>query len=867
MESREIRQKFLNYFKQQGHEIVPSSPLIPANDPTLLFTNAGMVQFKDVFLGQDKRAYSRAASVQRCVRAGGKHNDLENVGHTKRHHTFFEMLGNFSFADYFKREAIAFAWQFLTEILQLPPERLWITVFQDDQESENIWLNEIKVNQERFSRCGESDNFWSMGDVGPCGPCTEIFYDHGSSIAGGPPGSQDQDGDRYVEIWNLVFMQYNRDVAGKLHDLPRPCVDTGMGLERITAVMQGVHDNYDTDLFLPLLTAIAKIVHCEDFSSPSMRVIADHIRSAAFLIAEGVVPANEGRGYVLRRIIRRAIRHGYKLDQRDPFFYRIVEPLCQLMGDTYPELIRTAVMIQQIIEQEEIQFSHTLENGMKIFELATATLSGTLIPGKIVFQLYDTFGFPVDLTADMAAEKGLTLDYDGFTTAMEQQREQSLQAHQLKTKETSHLEIFCETKFTGYDNWEDDGKVVLLFKGGQAVTQLNTDDSGIVVLDKTPFYAESGGQVGDTGLITFPSGYFQVTDTQKQGRAYLHHGKIVAGQLSIGDEVYSKVDESRRDIMLNHTATHLLHEALRQILGEHVVQRGSLVAADRLRFDFSHAKPLTSQQIQEIENLINYQIRANQPSSVEETSLAEAKQSGALALFGEKYGERVRVISMGDFSTEVCGGTHAASSGEIGLFKIISETASASGIRRIEAVTGQRAIDWIQSTEDKLQTLMDILKANREDVTDKLQQLMQSQRELQKQNEQLKQQLALQQTAMLADQAIMVADIPVLVAQLDADRETLRHIIDQLKQQLGKAVIVLASVMNQKVQLVVSVNKDFFSYFTAPQLLKHISGPIAGRGGGRDDLAQGGGERPEGLKTALDSVAAWVKAQIKNLSS
>jgi alanyl-tRNA synthetase len=864
LNTNELRKAFLDYFKSLHHEVVPSSSLIPANDPTLLFTNAGMVQFKDVFLGVDVRPYTRAVSVQRCMRAGGKHNDLENVGYTARHHTFFEMLGNFSFGDYFKREAIEFAWRFLTEVLAIPQERLWVTVFRNDQESEAIWLNEIKIDPKRFSRCGEKDNFWQMGDTGPCGPCTEIFYDHGPSVAGGPPGSADAHGDRYVEIWNLVFMQYDRDLQEKLKPLPKPCVDTGMGLERIAAVLQGVHDNYDIDIFVHLLNALAKLINHKNTHDTSMRVIVDHIRSVAFLIADGVIPSNEGRGYVLRRIIRRAVRHGYKLGQQQPFFYRLTGALVEVMGDAYPELIKVQPLIEQIIEQEEVHFSKTLSKGLKILDQETAALADKQIPGDIIFQLYDTYGFPPDLTADIARERGLTLDYAGFNAAMEQQREQSQQAHQFAIDHTQKVYIKGETEFIGYESLIAEGKVTTMLQDNKPVATLRPGEKGVVVLDRTPFYAESGGQVGDSGYLYFDDGSFRVKDTQKQGGAYLHIGEVIKGQLRVKDLVRAEVDALRQDIVLNHSATHLLHEALRRVLGEHVMQKGSLVEAKRLRFDFSHSKALTTQELQAVERLVNQQIRANLVSKVDSMTPEQAKESGALALFGERYGKTVRVLEMGDFSTEICGGTHVRRTGEIGLFKIVSESACASGVRRIEAVTGQAAIMYVESKEAQLQMMSELLKTHRDNLPTKLTQLLEEHHDLVKALDKLKQQLANQQTADIATKAVDVTGVKVLAVELhEVDSNTLRNTLDQLKAQLGKAAIVLAVVKNNKVQLVAGVSKNCLEYFNATDLLNQVARQVGGRGGGRPDMAEGGGDAPQHLSQALASVTDWVKGKIK----
>lgn len=863
MNSNELRTAFIEYFKASGHEVVASSSLVPANDPTLLFTNAGMVQFKDVFLGLEKRPYTRAISVQRCMRAGGKHNDLENVGYTARHHTFFEMLGNFSFGDYFKREAIEFAWKFLTEVLALPQDRLWVSVYRDDKESEAIWLKQIKVDPKRFSHCGEKDNFWQMGDTGPCGPCTEIFYDHGPKIPGGPPGSPEQDGDRYVELWNIVFMEYERDLNGKLHPLSQRSVDTGMGLERIAAVMQGVHDNYDIELFQYLLKALSNLVGCKDFHDTSMRVIVDHIRAAAFLIADGVIPSNEGRGYVLRRIIRRAVRHGYRLGKTEPFFYKLTGTLVELMGEAYAQLVKTQPLIEQVIKQEEIQFSKTLTKGLKILDQEVGKLKKREIPGDVIFQLYDTYGFPPDLTADIAKERNLTMDYAAFNAAMEHQREQSQQAQQFTVDQTQKVHIGGATEFVGYENLAARAVVKTLLQNDQLITVLKTGEKGVVVLDRTPFYAESGGQVGDTGYLYFDCGSFRVKDTKKQGDVHLHFGGVVKGQLHLKDSVRAEVDCAREAIMLNHSATHLLHEALRRVLGEHVMQKGSLVAAKRLRFDFSHSRALTTQEIQAVERLVNQQIRANLKSNVTEMTPDNAKKKGAVALFGERYGKQVRVLEMGDFSLEICGGTHVEYSGRIGLFKIVSESACASGVRRIEAVTGKAAILYVEVEEERLRRMSELLKTNPENVANKLNLLLEEHRTLEKELFKLKQQLANQQTAKLVDKAIDIEGVKVLAVQLRAvDQETMRSTLDQLKQTLGSAAIVLATVKGSKIQMVAGVTKDCTSRISAVDLINQVGEQVGGKGGGRPDLAQGGGDAPQALTQALQSVALWAEKKL-----
>lgn len=863
--SNEIRQQFLDYFQSRGHRIVASSPLIPGNDPTLLFTNAGMVQFKDTFLGIEQRPYSRAASSQRCVRAGGKHNDLENVGYTRRHHTFFEMLGNFSFGDYFKREAIEFAWRFLTEDMGIPKEKLWVTVFQEDTESEDIWFNHIKIDPKRFSRCGAKDNFWQMGDTGPCGPCTEIFYDHGAEIEGGPPGSPDADGDRYVEIWNIVFMQFDRDSTGQLHPLPRPCVDTGMGLERIAAVLQGVHDNYDIDLFQHLLKALAKIIGHENLREKSMRVIVDHIRSTAFLIADSVIPSNEGRGYVLRRIMRRAIRHGFKLGCKKPFFFRLVAPLVAVMGEAYPELVKSQALIEQIIQQEEEQFSKTLTRGLKILDQAIAELSSLVLPGTVVFQLYDTYGFPPDLTADIARERGLTLDTEGFEEAMQQQREQSQQSQAFSVDQTERILMSGGTEFVGYDAVTSDAKIVMLLdETHKPLKELVAKQQGVVILDRTPFYAESGGQVGDFGYLDFGGGRFKVTDTQKQGDTYLHVGEVESGQMNIDQMVHAKIDlEHRQAVRLNHTATHLLHEALRQVLGEHVRQKGSLVAAERLRFDFSHSKPMSAQELQAVERLVNREIRANIAAQTTTSTPEEAKAKGAIAFFGERYGDNVRVLKLGEFSTEICGGTHVSRTGDIGLFKITTESACASGVRRIEAVTGQTAIEYILQNEEQLNRISDRLKTHVSDIDNKISQLIQQNRDYERELAKAKQHHANRQVDNLAEQAVEIGGVKVLAAQLQGvDRDTLRNTLDQLKQKLENSAIVLSTVHEEQIQLVAAVSKDCLPYFNAVQLLNQVAGQVGGKGGGRPEMAQGGGNNPGALAGALQSVTDWAKTKL-----
>ncbi len=864
MKINELRDKFLKYFKSRGHEIVASSSLIPGNDPTLLFTNAGMVQFKDVFLGKEQRPYSRATSSQCCVRAGGKHNDLENVGYTARHHTFFEMLGNFSFGDYFKKEAIEFAWELLTKELGLPAEKLWVTVFKDDKEAEDIWFNHIKIDQKRFSRCGEKDNFWSMGDTGPCGPCTEIFYDHGDSIPGGPPGSPEEDGDRYIEIWNLVFMQYDRSADGTLTNLPKPSVDTGMGLERIAAVLQGVHNNYEIDLFRNLIKDILRITGVKDEDHTSIRVIADHIRSTSFLLLDGVVPSNEGRGYVLRRIIRRAIRHGYKLGVHEPFFHKIVSSLCGVMGEAYPKLIQSKDRIEKAILREEIQFAVTLESGMKIFEHAIEQLASNHIPGDVVFKLYDTYGFPIDLTADIARERKLTVDYAGFENAMAEQRERSQALSKFSVDYTNKLEIRGETEFTGYESTTDHGEVTALFnEQGEASEFLSEGEKGIVVLDRTPFYAESGGQIGDKGFIIFEGGKFEVLDTQKQALVYLHHGKMAQGQLKVGTKVNSEVDSARQAIMLNHTATHLVHAALRRILGEHVMQKGSLVEAARLRFDFAHDSALTPEEIYRVEDLVNQQIRANLSGHIDHLTPEEAMKRGALALFGEKYGAEVRMLSLGEFSKELCGGTHVSHTGEIGFFKIIGQSSVAAGIRRIEALTGKEALEWVVKNENLLHQLMDKIKAGPENLLDKVDQLLNNQRDLEKQIVKLKKQSSQMSTGNIEDQITKINNINVLSYQVDnLDAAALRELVDQLKQKFAPAVVLLASVEDSKVRVVGGVTKDLVGKIHAGELVSFVAEQIGGKGGGRPDMAQGGGENVTALDGALKSVLKFMEAKL-----
>ncbi len=861
MKTNEIRTKFLNYFKDNGHTIVNSSPLVPGNDPTLLFTNAGMVQFKDVFLGHDKRHYTRATSSQRCVRAGGKHNDLENVGYTARHHTFFEMLGNFSFGDYFKKEAIAFAWEFLTTHLKLPKEKLWVTVFKDDKEAEAIWLNEIKIDPTRFSRCGEKDNFWSMGETGPCGPCTEIFYDHGDDIPGGPPGSPDEDGDRYIEIWNLVFMQYNRDKSGQLTPLPKPSVDTGMGLERIAAVLQGVHNNYDIDIFKHLITEIGAIINVQELSHQSLRVIADHIRSCSFLIVDGVLPSNEGRGYVLRRIIRRAVRHGHKLGHEQPFFYRAVAPLVKVMGEAYPELADLQSNIEKVLYNEEIQFSRTLEQGLKILETDLENLQGKEIPGETIFKLYDTYGFPVDLTGDIAREKALTLDMAGFEKAMDLQRSKSKASMKFFMNQAENLKLDFVTEFSGYQSQKGEATVLAIYHNEKSGQEIQANDQAIIILDKTPFYAESGGQVGDHGVLVNDNVEVIIEDTSKHQNTFLHLGQIKSGKLKVGDKVRAEIDVTRRTAtMLNHSATHLLHAALRQVLGTHVQQKGSLVEPSYLRFDFSHFEALSHHQVLQIEQLVNKKIRENLTVVTEVMAPEDAQKSGAIALFGEKYGDKVRVLTMGQFSKELCGGTHVKQTGEIGLFKITLETSIASGVRRIIAVTGDNAIHTIEAESELIERTSSMLKATREDLITKLQQQLDKSKQLEKELQQLKQKLAKESGNDLIQQAKDIGEVKLLAAEMpNVDVKTLRDTVDQLKNKLGKAVIILASIQkDNKVSLIAGVTKNETSKIKAGDLLKHVAVQIDGHGGGRPDLAQGGGNDASKLTAALQSVPDYV---------
>jgi alanyl-tRNA synthetase len=866
MTTSEVRASFLEFFRKNGHRVLPSSSLVPANDPTLLFTNAGMVQFKDLFLGKEVRDYARAATAQRCVRAGGKHNDLENVGYTARHHTFFEMLGNFSFGDYFKREGIHFAWNFITGTLEIPKERLWVTVYTDDDEAERIWVEEIGVDPTRCTRLGEKSNFWAMGDTGPCGPCSEIFYDHGAHIPGGPPGSPDEDGDRYVEIWNLVFMQYERSSDGVLVPLPKPSVDTGLGLERVAAVMQGVHSNYDIDLFKSLIRAAADVTATRDLESSSLRVIADHIRACTFLIVDGVVPSNEGRGYVLRRIIRRAIRHGYKLGQTQPFFHKLVSSLVREMGSYYAELVNGETRAAQVLAQEEIRFAETLATGMALLDAETAKLESTVIPGEAVFRLYDTYGFPADLTADIARERGLTIDQAGFDVAMEAQRGRGRAASKFGVDLRDSIKLSGKTDFSGYDRLADRARVTSLIFDGAVVDVLRPGQEGQVILDHTPFYAESGGQIGDTGVLAATNARFAVRDTQKIGASFSHVGVLESGELRIGDAVAAQVDqERRRDIALNHSATHLLHAALRKILGKHVEQKGSLVAADRLRFDFSHTQALSADELRQVEELVNSEIRENAPVETRVMGLDEAKAAGAMSLFGEKYDSAVRVLSIGDFSMELCGGTHVERAGDIGLFKITGESGVAAGVRRVEALTGRGAYEWVVHTDQVLRDIAAMLRGSREDVDEKVRELVERSRRLEKEVQQLKSKLASGHSGDLTAGAKDVGGIKVLAAQIDgADVRSLRAAMDQLKSKLGSSVIVLASVQDGKVVLVAGVSDDLVARMKAGEIAGFVAAKVGGRGGGRADFAQAGGTQPENLGAALAGVESLVRSRLAN---
>lgn len=870
----EIRQAFLDFFHSKGHQVVASSSLVPNNDPTLLFTNAGMNQFKDVFLGLDKRNYSRATTSQRCVRAGGKHNDLENVGYTARHHTFFEMLGNFSFGDYFKHDAIQFAWELLTgeNWFALPKERLWVTVYETDDEAYEIWEKEVGIPRERIIRIGDnkgapyaSDNFWQMGDTGPCGPCTEIFYDHGDHIWGGPPGSPEEDGDRYIEIWNIVFMQFNRQADGTMEPLPKPSVDTGMGLERIAAVLQHVNSNYDIDLFRTLIEAVAKVTGATDLGNKSLRVIADHIRSCAFLVADGVLPSNENRGYVLRRIIRRAVRHGNMLGAKETFFYKLVGPLIEVMGSAGEELKRQQAQVEQVLKTEEEQFARTLERGLALLDEELAKLQGDTLDGETAFRLYDTYGFPVDLTADVCRERSIKVDEAGFEAAMEEQRRRAREASGFGADYNAMIRVDSASEFKGYDHLELNGKVTALFVDGKAVEAINAGQEAVVVLDQTPFYAESGGQVGDKGELKGAGFTFAVDDTQKYGQAIGHLGKLSAGALKVGDAVQADVDEARRArIRLNHSATHLMHAALRQVLGTHVAQKGSLVSDKVLRFDFSHNEAMKPSEIREVEDLVNAQIRRNLPIETNIMDLDAAKAKGAMALFGEKYDERVRVLSMGDFSTELCGGTHASRTGDIGLFRIISESGTAAGIRRIEAVTGEGAMATVHAQSDRLNDIAHLLKGDSQNLGDKVRAVLERTRQLEKELQQLKDQAAAQESANLSSKAVDLNGVKLLVSELAGiEPKMLRTMVDDLKNQLGSTVIVLATVVEGKVSLIAGVSKDVTDRVKAGELIGMVAQQVGGKGGGRPDMAQAGGTDAAALPAALASVQGWVSAKLQ----
>ncbi|GIX29651.1 MAG: alanine--tRNA ligase [Porticoccaceae bacterium] len=874
MNTHEIRKAFLDYFASRDHAVLPGSSLVPAGDPTLLFTNAGMVQFKDIFLGERAAPWPRAATCQRCVRAGGKHNDLENVGYTARHHTFFEMLGNFSFGDYFKREAIRYAWEFLTDRrwLGLPAERLWVTVYADDEEAYRIWREEVGFPAERLVRIGDnkgapyaSDNFWMMGDTGPCGPCTEIFYDHGPEVAGGPPGSAEEEGDRYVEIWNVVFMQYNRDAQGRLSPLPKPSVDTGMGLERVAAVLQGVHSNYEIDLFRALIAAAAEATGAAQADSPSLRVLADHIRAAAFLVMDGVLPANEGRGYVLRRIIRRALRHGHKLGAESPFFHRLVAPLVALMGDAYPDLVRRAGFIEETLLAEERQFARTLSQGLAVLEEALAKSTGEVLPGELVFRLYDTYGFPVDLTADIARERGVALDLEGFEARMAEQRARARAASRFGSDAAFEPAVEGESEFTGYERTRDEGQILALWVDGAPAERLEADQEGVVVLDRTPFYAESGGQVGDAGMLEGPGGRFEVRDCRKRGAVHLHFGRVLSGALAVGERVEARVEpEVRAATARNHSATHLLHAALRRVLGEHVTQQGSLVDSERLRFDFSHPQPLSRQELEAVERLVNAEIRRNTEVRVELLPREEALARGALALFGEKYGETVRVLTMGEgFSVELCGGTHVTRTGDIGFFKITAEGGIAAGVRRIEAVTGEAALAFVHQLEATLDGVAEAVKASPAAVLDRVRQLAEQNRALAREVEALKARLAEAGGGDLLARARQVGSARVLAAAVEgADAKALRTLVDRLKARIGQGVVVLAAPGEEKVSLVVGVTPPLTDAVDAGELVRFVATQLGGRGGGRADLAQGGGVHPEKLPEVLESVYRYVAERL-----
>ncbi|WP_313018813.1 alanine--tRNA ligase [Atlantibacter hermannii] len=869
----EIRQAFLDFFHSKGHQVVASSSLVPNNDPTLLFTNAGMNQFKDVFLGLDKRNYSRATTAQRCVRAGGKHNDLENVGYTARHHTFFEMLGNFSFGDYFKHDAIQYAWELLTgeQWFNLPKERLWVTVYESDDEAYEIWEKEVGVPRERIIRIGDnkgaafaSDNFWQMGDTGPCGPCTEIFFDHGDHIWGGPPGSPEEDGDRYIEIWNIVFMQFNRQADGTMEPLPKPSVDTGMGLERIAAVLQHVNSNYEIDLFRDLIQAVAKETGATDLSNKSLRVIADHIRSCAFLIADGVIPSNENRGYVLRRIIRRAIRHGNMLGAKDTFFYKLVGPLISVMGSAGEDLKRQQAQVEQVLKTEEEQFARTLERGLALLDEELAKLTGDTLDGETAFRLYDTYGFPVDLTADVCRERNIKVDEAGFEAAMEEQRRRARESSGFGADYNAMIRVEGASEFKGYDHVELTGKVTALFVDGKAVDQISVGEQAVVILNETPFYAESGGQVGDRGELQGNGFAFTVEDTQKYGQAIGHIGKLTRGVLKVGEGVNAQVDEARRArIRLNHSATHLMHAALRQVLGTHVAQKGSLVNDKGLRFDFSHFEAMKPEEIRAVEDLVNAQIRRNLPIETQVMDLEAAKAKGAMALFGEKYDDRVRVLSMGDFSTELCGGIHADRTGDIGLFRIVSESGTAAGVRRIEAVTGEGALAQVHAQNQQLQDIAQLLKGDSQNLNDKVRAVIERTRQLEKELQQLKEQQAVQESANLSSKAIDINGVNLLVSELtNVEPKMLRTMVDDLKNQLGSTVIVLATIADAKVSLIAGVSKDVTDRVKAGELIGMVAAQVGGKGGGRPDMAQAGGTDTQALPAALASVESWVASRL-----
>ena len=861
--SHALREAFLNFFAERDHRRVESASLVPVDDPTLLFTNAGMVPFKSLFLGQEKRDYIRATSSQRCVRAGGKHNDLENVGYTARHHTFFEMLGNFSFGDYFKREAIEFGWEFLTKVVNLPADKLWITIFEEDEEAADIWLNHIGVDPGRFSRIGAKDNFWSMGDTGPCGPCTEIFYDHGADIAGGPPGTPEEDGDRYIEIWNLVFMQYDRQADGTLNPLPKPSVDTGMGLERLAAILQGVHDNYDTDLFVPLIEATAKVIGVPADGSRSLRVIADHIRSCSFLLIDGVIPSNEGRGYVLRRIIRRAARHGSRLGATEPFFYKLVAPLQAVLGEAYPELSSQAEQVSAQLKLEEQRFAVTLEQGLQILERDIAELDSKTLPGELLFKLYDTYGFPVDLTADIARERGLEIDMPGFETAMDQQRDRARAAGSFTAQGSLAVAADMKSEFTGYDQAETSAEVIALFRDGEPAESIVAGEQATVILSRSPFYAESGGQAGDRGELRLGDELFLVEDTQKVGNTIAHFGRLSGGEITMGSTLQAHINTRLRGATAgNHSATHLLHAALRELLGEHVSQKGSLVDDQRLRFDFSHGEPVTPQQLRDIETQVNQQIRLNSEVSVVETSMDEARDRGAMALFGEKYGDQVRVVGMSDYSVELCGGTHVARTGDIGFFKITAESGIAAGVRRIEATSGGDAVVWAADQEALLGQISGKLQIGSDQLLEKVDGLLEQNRQLNRELDKLKSASAVQASADLHQQAVMVGDVSVLAVRVDQEAKALRETADRLKDKLGRCVVLLATEQGGKVNLVAAVSKDLVKSLKAGELVNLAAQQVGGKGGGRPDMAMAGGKEPAGIDAALELALPWVKENL-----